>query len=492
MAYRENEGRSATRGAAGASDSGALSVSGAMALAKGALEGVTVRLIGEVSEVSCKPGYKAAYFTVKDKGAALPCMMWNNRYEATGVRLAMGQLVELTGRFTLYAAKGRMNFDVFSLALAGEGMLRQQVADLARKLEAEGLMQAGRKRPLPMLPVCVGLVTSPRGAAVHDVLRTLRRRFPLARVVVAGVPVEGREAPARVVEGMRAVCSGGAEVVLVVRGGGSFEDLMPFNDEGLARAIAACPVPVVTGIGHEPDTSIADMVADLRASTPTAAAEAVAPARENLESLFETQARSLAACASRCVERETAAFMRLADRPVFSDAAYLFAAEAQTLDLAADRLVRALPANLGRDRVRLDATADRLRLAGPRVVERERSALTGACERFARALPLAPARERSRVEALRDRLIVRGGAVVGRFETEAQVAAARLHDLSPLAVLARGYAVARTEQGAVVKRVEQVGEGSRISVAVSDGELACRVESTRRIETSVEPWEETA
>ncbi|MEG0990664.1 exodeoxyribonuclease VII large subunit [Gordonibacter sp.] len=492
MAYRENEGRSATRGAAGASDSGALSVSGAMALAKGALEGVTVRLIGEVSEVSCKPGYKAAYFTVKDKGAALPCMMWNNRYEATGVRLAMGQLVELTGRFTLYAAKGRMNFDVFSLALAGEGMLRQQVADLARKLEAEGLMQAGRKRPLPMLPACVGLVTSPRGAAVHDVLRTLRRRFPLARVVVAGVPVEGREAPARVVEGMRAVCSGGAEVVLVVRGGGSFEDLMPFNDEGLARAIAACPVPVVTGIGHEPDTSIADMVADLRASTPTAAAEAVAPARENLESLFEAQARSLAACASRCVEREAAAFMRLADRPVFSDAAYLFAAEAQTLDLAADRLARALPANLGRDRVRLDATADRLRLAGPRVVERERSALTGACERFARALPLAPARERSRVEVLRDRLIVRGGAVVGRFETEAQVAAARLHDLSPLAVLARGYAVARTEQGAVVKRVEQVGEGSRISVAVSDGELACRVESTRRIETSVEPWEETA
>lgn len=490
MVYQENEGRLVSRGAAGASDSGALSVSGAMALAKGALEGVTVRLIGEVSEVSCKPGYKAAYFTVKDKRAALPCMMWNNRYEATGVRLAMGQLVELTGRFTLYAAKGRMNFDVFSLALAGEGMLRQQVADLARKLDAEGLMQVGRKRALPTLPACVGLVTSPRGAAVHDVLRTLRRRFPLARVVVAGVPVEGREAPARIVEGIRTVCAAGAEVVLVVRGGGSFEDLMPFNDEGLARAIAACPVPVVTGIGHEPDTSIADMVSDLRTSTPTAAAEAVAPAREQLQGLLAARGATLVSSTIRRLEREAAVVARLAERPVFRDAVYLFAAEAQALDVAADRLARALPSNLGRDQVRLDVTADRLRLVMPRVVEHERSNYAAVRGRFVRSLPLASIRESAGVAALRDRLVVRGGAIVGRFETEVQVAAARLHDLSPLAVLARGYAVVRTEQGSIVKRVEQVEEGSVISVAVSDGELACRVEDTRRIETSVEPWKE--
>ena len=241
--------RAATRSEGGGSPD-ALSVSGAMALAKGALEGVTVRLVGEVSEVSNKPGYKAVYFTVKDQRAALPCMMWNNRFQASGVRLAVGQLVELTGRFTLYAPKGRMNFDVFSIALAGEGNLRMQVANLARKLEAEGLMAPARKRPVPAYPALVGLVTSPRGAAVHDVLRTLRRRFPLARVLVAGVAVEGSNAPAGIVEGMRAVVRAGAEVVLVVRGGGSFEDLMPFNDEGLARMIAKCPVPVVTGIGH--------------------------------------------------------------------------------------------------------------------------------------------------------------------------------------------------------------------------------------------------
>lgn len=465
---RENESRSADPSDPQASKPRALSVSAAMAHAKGALEGIVVRLIGEVSEVSCKPGYKAAYFTVKDKSASLPCMMWNNRYEASGVRLRVGQLVELTGRFTLYAPKGRMNFEVFSLALAGEGVLRQQVADLARKLEAEGLMQASRKRALPALPTCVGLVTSPRGAAVHDVLRTLRRRFPLARVAVAGVPVEGREAPARVIEGMQRVCEAGAEVVLVVRGGGSFEDMMPFNDEALARAIATCPVPVVTGIGHEPDTSIADMVADVRASTPTAAAEAAAPTREGLLNAFETQAKSLAACVMRCLDRDSAKLARLAERPVFRDSALLCATEAQMLDLASERLARALPGSLARDRERLGATGGRLRLMLPRAADRETA----------------------RLATLRGRMEVLGRAAVSRFEGQVGLAAARLHDLSPLATVARGYAVARSEEGGLVKSIEQAPVGSRIGVTVSDGELTCRVEGARRIDTSIESWEE--
>lgn len=464
----ENENQSVETSASHASEPRALSVSAAMSRARGALEGIVVRMIGEVSEVSCKPGYKAAYFTVKDKSAALPCMMWNNRYEVSGVRLRVGQMAELTGRFTLYAPKGRMNFEVFSLALAGEGVLRQQVADLARKLEAEGLMRAARKRALPVLPMCVGLVTSPRGAAVHDVLRTLRRRFPLARVAVAGVPVEGHEAPARVIEGMRRVCAAGAEVVLVVRGGGSFEDLMPFNDEALARAIATCSVPVVTGIGHEPDTSIADMVADVRASTPTAAAETAAPARESLQNLFETQAKSLAACVIRCLDREEAALMRFSERPAFRDSTWLCAREAQTLDMAADRLARALPGNLERDRVRLGATADRLRLMMPRAVDREAA----------------------RLETVRGRMEACGRAVVSRFQNEVGLAAARLHDLSPLAIVARGYAVARTEQGTVVKSIEQAPVGSRVGVTVSNGELTCRVEGACRIDTSIESWEE--
>lgn len=446
-----------------------LSVSGAMALAKGALEGVSVRLVGEVSELSNKPGYKAVYFTVKDKSAALPCMMWNNRYQASGVALRVGMLVELTGRFTLYAAKGRMNFDVSSVTLAGEGSLRMQVANLARKLQAEGLMDPARKRALPVLPEVVGLVTSPRGAAVHDVLRTLRRRYPMARVVLAGVPVEGASAPAHLREGLRCVVSAGAQVVLVVRGGGSFEDLMPFNDEGLARAIAVCPVPVVTGIGHEPDTSIADMVADCRASTPTAAAEAAAPDVVALRARLDGAARSLGAALNTRLEREGARVCRLAEREVLANPVCLLSDAAQSVDSLAERLPLAIPHALEKDRLSLGHCASRL-LA---------------------AIPVQLSRRESQVGALQSRLAYQGETMLSRFETRFGMNASRLNDLSPLSVLARGYAMARNEQGAIVKSVDGVEPGDEVLLVVHDGEMRCTVEETRKIVTTFESIEHT-
>ncbi|MCL1798548.1 MAG: exodeoxyribonuclease VII large subunit [Eggerthellaceae bacterium] len=423
-----------------------LSVSAALGLAKAALEGLTLSLVGEVSEVSNKPGYKAVYFTVKDDKASLPSMMWLNRYEGCGVDLRVGMLVEMTGRFSLYAPKGRMNFDVFTLALAGEGRLRLEVANLAKRLKAEGLMAPERKRPVPRYPQSIGLVTSPRGAAVHDVLRTLRRRFPLARVVLAGVPVEGAAAPQGLAEALRAVEQAGAEVVLLVRGGGSFEDLMPFNDEQLARAVAACAVPVVTGIGHEPDTSIADMVADLRASTPTAAAEAVSPAPELLPALLAGAAGQLTAALSQKLERCALLLDRVATRPVISDANTLFATEAQMLDLAEERLFRAIPHNIERDRNLLARS--------------------------------------------RDRLGAQGGTLLSRFESSLSLGAARLHDLSPLIVLGRGYAVARDAKGRVLKSVAPLQVGAGVGVELSDGRLACRVERIEHIESSLIGLEE--
>lgn len=417
------------------SSEGALTVSAALALAKGSLEALTVRIVGEVSEVSVKPGYKAAYFTVKDTGASLPCMMWNNRYRDAGFDLAVGQLVELTGRFTLYAAKGRMNFDVFSVALAGEGDLRLRVANLARKLQAEGLTESGRKRPLPPFPASIGLVTSPRSAAVHDVLRTLRRRYPEARILLAGVPVEGASAPSALTEGLQKVAAAGAEVVLVVRGGGSFEDLMPFNDEGLARAIAACPVPVVTGIGHEVDTTIADMVSDLRASTPTAAAEAVSPSRESMDALFSSRSAAMEGALRRRFERTRGYLQRIADKALFQDSMMLFAAEAQWLDTVAERLERVLPAKL-------------------EAMVGQRLALEGRLQRTA-------------------------GPVMGRFRYEVSQRAARLEDLSPLAILARGYAIARTPGGAVVGSVGAAVPGEPLEVALADGYLDCTVNAIR-------------
>lgn len=416
-----------------------LSVSGALALAKKSLESLAVKLVGEVSEVSNKPGYKAVYFSVKDTGASMPCMMWLNRYQSAGVDLRVGMLVELTGRFTLYAPKGRMNFDVFSLAVAGEGNLRLKVANLAKKLEAEGLMRSERKKPLPVLPERIGLVTTPRCAAVHDVLRTLRRRYPLASVLLAGVPVEGQRAPAGLVAGLEAVCEAGAEVVLLVRGGGSFEDLMPFNDEGLARSIARLPVPVVTGIGHEPDTSIADMVADLRASTPTAAAEAVSPTAESLAREVDVRAAGLSSALTRRIERALAVVDRIAERPVFADPNTLFSTEAQTIDMLEERLGRAIPLNIERDRVRIVHLGDRVRSVGQ--------------------------------------------SMLPRFEHQLAVGASRLHDLSPLTVLSRGYAIAKDGDGRIVKSVDAVRVNETVQIEVADGRLGCTVDRIDKMVT---------
>lgn len=434
----------------------ALSVSGAVALAKGALESVVVRVVGEVSEVSNKPGYKAVYFTIKDERASLPCMMWKNRFDSAGVPLRVGSLVEVTGRFTIWAPKGRMNFDVFSLSLSGEGELRLRVAELARRLQAEGLMDPARKRALPAFPTAIGVVTSPRGAAVHDVLRTLRRRFPLARVLLSGVPVEGANAPAGIVEGIRCACDAGAEVVLVVRGGGSFEDLMPFNDEGLARAIAACPVPVVTGIGHEPDNSIADMVADVRASTPTAAAEAASPSRDALAASLSMRASSLAGEAARMLERASMRVRHAAERPVLASPEALFASEAQAVDFAADRLARAIPAGIARDASRLDVVRSRL----------------------AALLPRAVSDRRMEGERARRALLHAGSRLCAPHDAAMRLSASRLHDLSPVAVLARGYAIARDAQGRVVKSVASVAPGDCLGVDVGDGRIVARVEGT--------------
>ncbi|MBQ9003081.1 MAG: exodeoxyribonuclease VII large subunit [Eggerthellaceae bacterium] len=439
---RDREGRS-----------DALSVSDAMALAKQSLESVVVRIVGEVSEVSVKPGYKAAYFSVKDSSSSLPCMMWNNRYRASGIDLAVGQLIDMTGRFTLYAAKGRMNFDVFSIALAGEGDLRLKVANIAKKLAGEGLTDPGRKIALPAFPERIGLVTSPRSAAVHDVLRTLRRRFPVATVLLAGVPVEGAQAAEGIVEGMRAVYRARPDVILVVRGGGSFEDLMPFNDEALARAIAACPIPVVTGIGHEVDTTIADMVSDCRASTPTAAAEAVSPSRESLDALFASRRAELQGDVQLALERLGARVERVATRPLFSDPMLLFAADAQSLDLASDRLARALPMQ----------------------VERMRVDLGSAEERLARVMPVQIERCRLEVEGTLNRFVRIGHAMGDRFSYQMRQAASRLVDLSPVNTLARGYSITRNEEGSIVRHVGEAPAGTRIEVTVSDGTLDCEV-----------------
>ena len=439
----------------------AYSVTQAMNAAKRGLEQICLTVVGEVSEFNDKPGYKAAYFTIRDDKCAMPCLMWRDRYRASGVTLRAGMLVQLTGNFSCYPAKGRMQFSVNRLALAGEGNLRLKVAQIARKLEAEGLMDPVRKRRTPALPQRIAVVTSPRGKAVHDVIRTLRRRYPLGELMIFGVPVEGKDAPRYLEEGLAAASSAvpAPDVILLVRGGGSYEDLMPFNDEGLARAVAACPIPVVTGIGHEPDNSLCDMVSDRRCSTPTAAAEAVAPSVEELQHKVDNATQALGAALTGCIRGAEQELSRLSDRQLWHDAHYLTGPYSQALDIAGERLVRAIPDALKRDAVSLAALRQRLRSAGPSMlVLQDRS--------------LAVAREK---------LKTAGPALVRDAGEQMSLAAAKLEALSPLKTLGRGYSITYAQDGhSVVDSVGKVSEGDNVRIQVQDGSLTCTVASVER------------
>ena len=458
----------------------ALSVSAAMGLAKNALEEVVVRLVGEVSEVNDKPGYKAVYFTVKDEKASLPCMMWMNRYQASGVALSVGALVELTGRFSLYAAKGRMNFDVFSVSLAGEGQLRLQVANLARELEAMGLMDPARKRPLPAYPETIGLVTSPRGAAVHDVLRTLRRRYPLARILFAGVPVEGPGAADGLVDGLAKVVFAGAEVVLLVRGGGSFEDLMPFNDRRLARTIAACPVPVVTGIGHEPDTSIADMVADLRAATPSHAAQLLWPERQWHAQLVDDLEANLLEAAERRLSQADQRLDTLGRALAWLSPERGLARLEERFGTLARRLDFALEQKLERTDARLRfLEAGMSRYAESRVLDTRLEQTAALTRRLRQAQALRLEQIGGRLDTASSRLEERFARQFEGLERQLERHDLRLRGLDPEGPLERGYAYAFTADGHFVRSIRDVQPGASLTVKIRDGEADTRVTAVR-------------
>jgi exodeoxyribonuclease VII large subunit len=241
---------------------------------------------GEISNLS-RPGSGHIYFTLKDSNSALKCVVW--RTDASRIRIAWmdGLEVDVHGRITVYEVSGQYQLIVDAVQPVGEGFLFQEFLKLKARLEAEGLFDPERKRPIPEVPKRIGIVTSATGAAVQDMLNTIRRRFPIAEVILSPTPVQGVEAPSQIIKSLnRVIREGKPDVVVIARGGGSLEDLWAFNDEQVVRAIAEASVPIVTGIGHETDFTLADFAADLRAPTPTAAAELVTPNRVDLIALF--------------------------------------------------------------------------------------------------------------------------------------------------------------------------------------------------------------
>ena len=432
-----------------------LSVSDAVALAKGAVSAwPTLVVNGEVSGFrgpNARSGH--CYFEVKDDGASMSVIVWRGTAAKMGFQLRDGLAVQLTGKFDVYKASGKLSFVASKVEAAGEGLLRQQVAELARALEREGLMDASRKRHVPVFCSRVCVVTSLSGSVIEDVRRTLARRNPLVEIDVVGCSVQGADAPATIIRALATAAASRPDAILLVRGGGSFEDLMCFNDEGLARAIAACPVPVVTGIGHEPDTTIADMVADRRASTPTAAAESVAPAIDEVErQMLQRQVR-LGRAMSAALE-----------------------VRAQRVDALAQLARSTVESELSRRRVALDALGARRCLVDPLAPLHDRmSDLAQTEERLHDAIPRSLAREEQGVSRVASRLVELAPRLTRPAESTLARLAASLDALSPLAVLARGYALARDGAGHVVKAAADLAAGDEVRVLLGAGSFEATV-----------------
>jgi exodeoxyribonuclease VII large subunit len=409
---------------------------------------------GELSNVA-RPASGHIYFTLKDAGAQVRCAMFRARAQGLGFRPADGLHVRVHGRVGLYEPRGDYQLVADQMEEAGEGALQRAFEQLKRRLAAEGLFEPARKRPLPAFPRRLAVITSATGAAVRDVLTVLARRFPLLPVDILPAPVQGAEAVPALRERLRAaIACGRYDVLLLTRGGGSLEDLWAFNDEQLARDIAASPIPVVAAIGHEVDTTLAELAADLRAPTPSAAAEAIAPDGAAIARQLGVHGRRLRGDTRRALQRL-----------------------GQRLDIARLRLGRGDPRlRLAAVRERSGQALRRLRQGLLGLLERRRSRLAAARAALATRSPVA------RIAALRERLghqqhrLCRGEQQ-GRRELRQRLAglAAALQALSPLRTLDRGYAIVRdADSGRAIDRAAAVAGRALVRVELADGQVEVR------------------
>src|SRR5688572_7103635 len=425
-------------------------------LARDLLEGAfpLIWVEGELGNVS-RPSSGHLYFTLKDSRAQVRCAMFKPKSTWLRFQPRDGLQVLARGRLTLYEARGEYQLVLDHMEEAGEGALRRAYEELRTRLAAEGLFDTERKRPLPRFVRRIGVITSPSGAAVRDVLSVLARRFPLVEADVLPVPVQGSGAAAQIVAMLRdAIASGRYDVLVLARGGGSLEDLWAFNDEHLARAIAASPVPVVSAVGHETDFSLSDFAADVRAPTPSVAAELMVPHRDDL------------------LHR-----LRILE-------ARLLNLQGQRLRQAMQRTDRAqLRLNAWKPRARLELlrrrqneALRRLIAAWRRKAEREEARLRHADAVLRASHPQRRiARLRERMAALAQKPQV---AMVRRLGNEAlrlRGLARSLEAVSPLATVARGYSILSHDDGRIVRSVLDASPGDRLDARLVDGSLRVKV-----------------
>ena len=419
---------------------------------------------GELGSVT-RPASGHLYFTLKDARAQVRCALFKPKSQWLRFQPREGLRVLARGRLTLYEARGDYQLVLDTLEEAGEGALRRAFEELKARLAAEGLFDAARKRPLPAFVRRLVVITSPTGAVIRDIVSVLGRRFPLVEVDLLPAQVQGATAAAQITALLRTAEAGGRyDAILIARGGGSLEDLWAFNDEALVRAIAASRVPVVSAVGHETDFTLADFAADLRAPTPSAAAELLVPDAGELRARL------------RALDLRLQTLQRQHLRTL-----------AQRADQAALRLDALRPqARLSLLRQRLQEAGRRLEAARHRDIEQRRARLQHA------ALALRAHQPARRLPQLAEHVAMLAGrgraAMAGRLRQEhlrVQGLARSLEAVSPLATVARGYAILTGEDGRLLRSVAQASPGDRVQARLPDGHLRMRVEE--RIGTPAEP-----
>jgi len=412
-------------------------------------------LEAEISNFA-RPSSGHWYFSLKDAAAQVRCAMFRQRNMLCAFTARDGQKVLVRARIGLYEPRGEYQLIVDHMEDAGLGALKRQFEELSAKLAAEGLFGVERKRPLPGLPKRIGIVTSPTGAAVRDILHVLARRFPAAAVLVYPVPVQGAQAAAEIIAalqtaGRRAEC----DVLILARGGGSLEDLWAFNDERLARAIVASPIPVITGIGHEIDFTIADFAADVRAPTPSAAGELVVPDAEEWRNAFAQLGARLQRGVRRRLQEHGERLRWLTGRAALASPVVRLSARAQRLDELEQCLVRAV-------RRRLEGHRERLRwLMG-------RAAQVSPANRLGRQLLRLGNLQQQLHRAMRLALDSRQKKLLPLVRT--------LNAVSPLATLDRGYAIVSAEGGEILRNAADAKPGTLIDARLAHGKIRARVE----------------
>jgi exodeoxyribonuclease VII large subunit len=412
-------------------------------------------LEAEISNFA-RPSSGHWYFSLKDAAAQVRCAMFRQRNMLCAFTAWDGQKVLVRARIGLYEPRGEYQLIVDHMEDAGQGALKRQFEELSAKLSQEGLFAAERKRPLPGLPRRIGVITSPTGAAVRDILHVLARRFPAAAVLIYPVPVQGAQAAAEItaaleLAGRRAEC----DVLILARGGGSLEDLWAFNDERLARAIVASPIPVITGIGHEIDFTIADFAADVRAPTPSAAAELVVPDAQEWLDAFTQFAARLQRCMRRRIEERHERLRWLTGRAALVSPAARLGAQAQRLDELDQCLVRAMRRRLQEQGERLRWLSGRASLVSPSArLKLQLSRLEGLDQRLGRAWRQAASSRREKLLPL--------------IRT--------LQAVSPLATLERGYAIVSLEGGGILRDAADAKPGTIIEARLARGRVRAKVE----------------